>query len=288
MLLRAFAKINLDLRILGRRPDGYHELATVLQTIDFADEIRIEPFGRLEFVSHGVEGGEGNLVVRAVRAFEGLTGRTVQARIELFKNIPAGAGLGGGSADAAVTFLGLERLLGVAVPDEDRREALGRIGADVPFFTAGGRVLGTGRGDLLTPLEDVADFWAVLLYPGFPIATAQAYSWLTVSDKAISIEGFDTHSFPGLGTEQPGNDFERAVFARHPVLSDIKSRLLIAGASTALLSGSGSSVFGIFESRTAASEAAERLQGVAEQGIIRVTRSLSRAEYARKIFDRAS
>src|SRR5688572_16152894 len=120
MLLRAFAKINLDLRILGRRDDGYHEVRTVLQTIDWHDDILIEPSDRFEFSVHAaarpgsptLENGETNLVVRAVREYERITGSQVLVRIELKKHIPIGAGLGGGSADAAVTVLGLERVLG--------------------------------------------------------------------------------------------------------------------------------------------------------------------------------
>src|SRR5580765_1880246 len=114
MLLRAFAKINLDLRILGRRLDGYHEIRTILQTIDWYDEIRIEPADSFQFVSLGrrleYANGTGNLVVRAVQEFEKATGRSVHAHIELVKNIPAGAGLGGGSADAAVTLMGLQQM----------------------------------------------------------------------------------------------------------------------------------------------------------------------------------
>src|SRR5262249_43093652 len=114
MQLQAFAKINLDLRILGRRDDGDHEVRTILQTIDWADEIHMEPASRFEFVEHGMHAGDDNLVVKAVRAFEKLTGEEVRARIELFKRVPSGAGLGGGSADAAVTMLGLQRLYGKA------------------------------------------------------------------------------------------------------------------------------------------------------------------------------
>src|SRR5262245_50649533 len=116
MQLRAFAKINLDLRVFSRRSDGYHEVRTVLQTIDWSDEIHMDFSDHFEFVAHGAPNDESNLVVRAVREFERLTGEPVLARIELFKNVPAGAGLGGGSADAAVTLLGLERLYNRTLP----------------------------------------------------------------------------------------------------------------------------------------------------------------------------
>src|SRR5262249_30222605 len=165
MQLQAFAKINLDLRVLGHREDGYREVRTVLQTIDWADEIRIEPADHFEFIEHGIQAGEQNLVVNAVRAFEGLTGKTVQARIELVQQVPSGAGLGGGSADAAVTMLALQRLYGTDIAQPDLLQALGLLGADVPFFAFGGRALGVGRGNELTLLEDAADYALLVVVP---------------------------------------------------------------------------------------------------------------------------
>ena len=180
MELLAFAKINLDLKVLGRRDDGYHEVRTILQTIDWADDIQIEAADRFEFIEHGVEAGENNLVVKAVRGFEDLTGEAVRARIELRKNVPAGAGLGGGSADAAVTMLGLQRLYGKQIGRAELLRALAQLGSDVPFFATGGRALGTGRGDEITSLEDETDYALVVVVPPISISTREAYSWLTV------------------------------------------------------------------------------------------------------------
>src|SRR4030095_2338813 len=132
MQLQAFAKINLDLRVLRRRDDGYHEVRTILQTIDWSDEIQIEPTDQFTFVERGINVGEDNLVVKAVRCFEQLTGETVRARIELIKAIPCGAGLGGGSADAAVTVLGLQKLYGKDIPQDDLLASLTTLGSDVP------------------------------------------------------------------------------------------------------------------------------------------------------------
>src|SRR5262245_59308265 len=163
MLLRAFAKINLDLRILGKRQDGYHEIRTLFQTIDWFDEIRIDAAPKFEFsASHGPQ-DETNLVVRAVRGFERLTGLKAGVSIHLTKNIPSGGGLGGGSADAAVTFLGLERFWGRDVPETERMEALRSLGSDIPFFAVGGRAAGSGRGDQVQPLEDRGGYWLVLV-----------------------------------------------------------------------------------------------------------------------------
>ena len=290
MQLRAFAKINLDLRVLGKRDDGYHEVRTILQTIDWSDEISIEPADRFEFVAHGVGSGEDNLVVKAVRAFENLTGEAVRARIELIKHVPMGAGLGGGSADAAVTLLGLQKFFQREIPENELFEALGRLGSDVPFFAIGGRALGVGRGNEMTALEDDADeaddggragYGLVVVHPGISISTPEAYSWLTVPDKARSIRGFGVQSVSGSGEDEPRNDFESAVFARHPLLSDIKSEIVKAGAVRAALSGSGSAIFGIFGSEGQAVKALPRLSHF---GTVKATRPLSRPEYLRSLW----
>jgi 4-diphosphocytidyl-2-C-methyl-D-erythritol kinase len=281
MQLQAFAKINLDLRILGRRPDGYHEVRTVLQTIDWADEIQMERASRFEFVEHGMHAGDDNLVVRAVRAFEKLTGEEVRARIELFKHIPSGAGLGGGSADAAVTMLGLQRLYDKEIAESDMLRALGAIGSDVPFFALGGRALGTERGNVLTEMEDETNYALILVVPEIAIATREAYSWLTTTGKTNTIKRFAVEPVAASGEEKPGNDFENVVFPRHPLLSEIKSHLLSAGARRAALSGTGSAIFGIFGSADEAARALPRLTGL---GIVRATQPLPRAEYWQRIW----
>lgn len=281
MQLRAFAKINLYLRVLGKRDDGYHEVRTILQTIDWSDEISIERADGFEFVAHGVSVGEDNLVVKAVRAFERLTGDKVCARIELTKHVPMGAGLGGGSADAAVTLLGLQKFFQRKIPESELFEALGRLGSDVPFFAIGGRALGVGRGNEITAMEDEAGYGLLIVHPGIPISTPEAYSWLTVSDKPSSIRGFCAQSVSGSGEDEPRNDFESVVFARHPLLSDIKSEILKTGAVRAALSGSGSAIFGIFGSEEQAVKALPRLSHF---GTVKATRPLSRPEYLRSLW----
>ena len=281
MQLQAFAKINLDLRVLGRREDGYHEVRTILQTIDWADEIQIESADRFEFIEHGIEAGEDNLVVRTVRAFEKLAGETVRARIELFKHVPSGAGLGGGSADAAVTMLGLQRLYNKKIAEADVVRVLGELGSDIPFFVYGGQALGTGRGSEITLMEDEADYALVVVVPRISIATRDAYSWLTGSDKSNTIKRFCGQQVSGSAEAEPGNDFESVVFPRHPLLSEIKSELLRAGARRAALSGTGSAIFGIFGN---AEEAARAVARVASLGDVRLTGPLSRPEYLRRIW----
>lgn len=281
MQLQAFAKINLDLRILGRRDDGYHEVRTVLQTIDWSDDIRIESADHFEFIEHGMDAGETNLVVRAVRAFEGLTGQQVKARIELVKRVPAGAGLGGGSADAAVTMLGLQRLYNIPIAEQEMCRVLGELGSDIPFFIYGGRALGTGRGNEIIPLADESDYLIVVVVPGIVIPTREAYSWLTSSGKSNTINRFCGQQVSDSPEAQPGNDFESVVFPRHPLLSEIKNELFRAGARSAALSGTGSAVFGIFGDAENAARAAVL---VSTFGDVKITRPLSRPEYLRQIW----
>src|SRR5947199_5793704 len=147
MLLRAFAKINLDLQVLGRRDDGYHELKTIFQAVDWCDEILLEPAARFEFSAPGTPEDETNLIVRAVRAYERLAGITANVRIAVSKNIPVGRGLGGGSSDAAVTFIGLQRMYKRSLLFDEIPQVLRNLVSDVHFFTLGGRAGGTGRGD---------------------------------------------------------------------------------------------------------------------------------------------
>jgi len=288
MLLQAFAKINLDLKILGRRTDGYHEVRTVLQTIDWFDEIRIDPADRFEFVCRGMplEGAEGNsnLVVRAVREYERAAGRPVRARIELVKNIPAGSGLGGGSADAAVTMLGLQKFHDRELAPSELLLCLRRLGSDVPFFAIGGRAMGIGRGDEVIPEpdgEEKVGYWLVIVDSGVRISTAEAYSWLTVSDESNTIKGFYAQVDSGREAGLPCNDFESAVFEHHPLLREIKSELLRLGARYSALSGSGSAIFGQFELNEDAVKAASEL---VRFGTARVTRPLSRFEYLQRVF----
>jgi 4-diphosphocytidyl-2-C-methyl-D-erythritol kinase len=281
MQLQAFAKINLDLRVLGRREDGYHEVHTILQTIDWADRIEIERANHFDFIEHGVDAGEDNLVVKAVRAFERLTGERVRARIELFKDVPSGAGLGGGSADAAVTMLGLHRLYGKQIQQPEMLQALGNLGSDIPFFVTGGKARGAGRGNEIFLKDDDADYALVIVVPETYISTREAYSWLTAPDKSNTINRFCAQQVSGSEEQEPGNDFESVVFPRHPLLSEIKSELLRAGARRAMLSGTGSAIFGVFGSTE---EAARALPRLSPFGVARVTRPLSRPEYLRRIW----
>lgn len=282
MLLRAFAKINLDLRILGRRADGFHELKTIFQAIDWYDKIVLEPSDRFEFSAPGTPEDETNLVVRAVRAYERLSGTRAKVRVQVTKNIPVGRGLGGGSADAAVTLIGLQRLFKLPLDFDAVPDALKELGSDVPFFAIGGRAAGFGRGDEVYKLDDAAEYWVLLVDPGVMIPTKDAYSWLTLSNKSNNIEGFRDHTEEGCAGDVWTNDFEAPVFARYPELASIKEELLELGAYRAALSGSGSTLFGQFQMVSDVIRAGSVL---GERYSVKVTKPLPRWEYFQKLVE---
>jgi 4-diphosphocytidyl-2-C-methyl-D-erythritol kinase len=284
---RAFAKVNLELRVLGERPDGYHEIRTVLQTIDLYDEIRISPAKRFEFTASHGPGGDSNFVVRAVRAFEEATSIEVALRMELIKRIPSGAGLGGGSSDAATTLLGLDRRFGTRLPGERLFSILETLGSDVPFFSVGGRALAVGRGERLFPLDDEADYWLVLVNPGLSIDTAEAYSWLTKSASFNNMLSFcarfvSPHRDAELVLETGPNDFETQVFRKFPELAEIKRKLLGSGARFASLSGSGATLYGQFSAESDARKAILELERELD---VSLTRPVKRSEYFREMFN---
>jgi 4-diphosphocytidyl-2-C-methyl-D-erythritol kinase len=282
MLLRAFAKINLDLRVLGRRSDGFHEIRTIFQTIDWFDEIRIEPSPSFTFSATQGPQDDTNLAVKAVQEFERVAGLPVRAAIHLTKHIPAGAGLGGGSSDAAAVLFGLQRFCNYQLGPVELLGALRNLGSDVPFFAIGGRAAGVGRGDEVIPLPDNPGYGLIVIMPGLAVPTSEAYSWLTVPARSNNIEGFCAHFLSDSGTEEWVNDFEAPVFRRFPELADIKGELLKSGAYRAALTGSGAAVFGQYRTAEEASRAAESL---GQRFAVRLTKPLPRSEYFRTMIE---
>ena len=284
---RAFAKVNLDLRIVGRRGDGYHEIRTILQAIDLNDEIHVSPSKSFSFTATEGPRNEENLVVRAVRAFEAETSITVSLRLDLDKRIPSGGGLGGGSADAAATLMGLSRWYGVQLPGERLHQLLAGLGSDVPFFALGGRALGIGRGERLFPLPDDADYRLLLVDPGLSIPTTEAYSWLTLSGESNNIFCFCARFVPPQGSVEPFrdfllNDFEMPLFRRYPELDEIKRKLSASGAYHAALTGSGGTIFGRFRNQADADKAAADL---GREFDVKLARPLRRSEYFSLMFE---
>ncbi len=289
--LRAPAKINLDLRVLGRRPDGYHELRTLFQTISVADVLHVAhepgPEFHIELASEPVI--EGNLVERAARRLSEAAGLSGLWRVKLDKRIPMGAGLGGGSADAAAVLLGFPAMGGVRVPFETLAGIAAELGSDVPFFLVGGLAVGLGRGTELYPLPDIPHRPGVIVSPGIHVSTPDAYQALgralTPEIPSSILNTFQCLAWRedvcarGVG-EGPQNDFESVVFERHPRLGETRSRLEAEGAYPARMSGSGSSLFGLFGGTRERNRAVVRLREVlgAEIRLDRVT-LLGRRQY---------
>jgi len=289
--VRAFAKINLGLKIFRQRPDGYHEIRTVYQTLALCDRLELNVrTGRDEIVLRcddpRIPSGRDNLVYRACELWRRARGFRGSIAVDLRKRIPAGGGLGGASTDAAATLLGLERLTGDRLEPQARFELAARLGSDVPLFLWGGRVLGCGRGAEVYPLPDLPSRPCLLVYPGFSISTAEAYREaslrLTRRGAPLSMDNLGAWSqLSRLDWGPAENDFEEVVFARWPELARLKARLIRAGAETASLTGSGSAVYALFHS-------VSRMRGAARlvPAGWRVfwTRTLRRAAYRRLLF----
>jgi 4-diphosphocytidyl-2-C-methyl-D-erythritol kinase len=279
--VRALAKINLDLRVLGKRPDGFHELRTIFQTISLADtlEIAFTKSRRTEIALDDALHIDNNLVTRAARLAMDAMRITGRVEMRLTKRIPMGAGLGGGSSDAAAVLLALPAIAhrGIDLPKLSAIAA--ELGSDVPFFLLGGTAAGIGRGTELFPLPDAPALSGVLLAPGVHVNTAQAYRDLSPrlttdlqQNKMVSFQSltWDTSSLASVR-----NDFEEVVFEQHPKLAALKRRLVRAGAAVTLMSGSGSSVYGLFHDRNRMERA---LQTVREEQAFRI-RLVSRGRY---------
>jgi 4-diphosphocytidyl-2-C-methyl-D-erythritol kinase len=270
LTLPAFAKINWTLRVHGRRSDGYHELRTVFQTVTLHDRLTFSSRNdeRLHLTSDApdIPVDESNLIQRAALALSLRHGIKRGASIHLEKRIPAQGGLGGGSSDAAVALLGLAHLWHIETDRRELCEMGANLGADVPFFFTGGTALGTGLGTEVSSLPDVNAGHLLIVTPQAKVSTAEAYKALSEpaltkaeSDIILSISCADAQ-FPGPLHDVLYNDFERVIFRLEPEIERVKNGLIRAGARGALLAGSGSSVFGIFDNGEAQARAAEHLK----------------------------
>ncbi|MBX9601608.1 MAG: 4-(cytidine 5'-diphospho)-2-C-methyl-D-erythritol kinase [Bryobacteraceae bacterium] len=286
--LKSFAKINLDLRVLHRRTDGYHELRTIFQTISLHDLIEVE-YRRSRVTRLEIEGNvhiSHNLILQAAEAALDSQRATASLRFVLRKNIPMGAGLGGGSSNAAAVLLAIPFLTGKPLPDQPRIAA--SLGADVPFFLHGGTALACGTGTELYPLPDARFGPGLLIAPEIHSSTADAYralnrppqeAALTSPESSSKINGFQ-HLVWSLSRSRGGgsgtgyeNDFEPAVFRQYPQLAKLLRALERQGAAPARMSGSGSSLFGFWESNTPRDRAAAAFPGQRVERIQVVSRS---------------
>ena len=274
--LRAFAKVNYALDVLGVREDGYHEIRTVMQSVSLADEVEIERADRgfelrVEPGGAGIGPPEENTAYRAWRLLCGLVGEDLAVRATLRKGIPAGAGLGGGSADAAAVLVGMDELFGLGMSAGELRELGTGIGADVPFCVSGGTALGEGVGERLTPLPAPPDHLLVLAKPSASAKTGEIYR---LHDEAGGKDGHSAASvvaalgsggLPALAGAV-GNDLAPVTEGLVPEVAALRRSLLSSGALGASMSGSGTAVFGIFDDGVVA-ETAGRDSGAPFAGV---------------------
>ncbi len=270
---KAPAKINIYLKITGRRPDGYHTLVTFMQKVSLFDELTFERCSggvHLACSQAGLPTDKDNLVYRAAELFFRTMGWRLAepergVAITLNKTIPIAAGLGGGSSDAAATLLGLNTLFDCGCSEEGLAAMGLQLGADVPFFLAeSAACLGEGIGEILSPVDPVRGYNVVLVNPGFPVSTQWAYQnfALTNSGRASNLKNLQIMEDGAEGECKSAstsfflmnacNDLESVTLQRHPEIAQIKSEILANGADVAMMSGSGPTVFGLFKEKQAA------------------------------------
>jgi 4-diphosphocytidyl-2-C-methyl-D-erythritol kinase len=258
------AKINLCLHVLGRRPDGYHELAMIMQRVSLFDHLEMtltaEPGVRVS--CPGVElppDGE-NIAARAARRLLALAGDGCGVEIVIEKQIPVAAGLGGGSSDAAAVLMGLNDMLELGLDCATLMAEGARLGADVPFFIFGATAWATGIGDRLEKVEEIPSLWYVLVNPGLAVSTAWVYQNLGLTSK------IEEAKLPRFSRTMAGvvgllhNDLERVTAGRYPLVAKVKEELAASGAAGVLMSGSGPTVFGVFSDEALARKAADKLR----------------------------
>jgi 4-diphosphocytidyl-2-C-methyl-D-erythritol kinase len=261
--LKAPAKVNYRLDVLGKRADGYHELRMIMQRVDLCDDIEIalsERAGiRVACGRVGVPDGPGNIAWRAADALVKLSGREVGIDISITKKIPVAAGLGGGSSDAATVLMGVNELLELGLSDERLMEIGVKLGADVPFFIFKKPALAEGIGDQLSALDKVPELWIVLVNPGIHVSTAWVYQNLQLTRKEEVAIVSRSYSSLDEVCAVLSNDLEPVTFGRFPAVRELKEQMITAGARGSLMSGSGSTVFGLFADESSARRAADEI-----------------------------
>jgi 4-diphosphocytidyl-2-C-methyl-D-erythritol kinase len=295
--VRAFAKLNLSLLVLGKRADGYHELRTIFQSISLADRIQISWTPGARWTVEAEPEIDNNLAVRAAELLRDEAGMRGRLHIAIQKAIPMGGGLGGGSSNAAALLLALPVLAGAAIPENILAGLATAIGSDVPYFLHGGTMLAFGRGEEMYPLTTPHQRLGVVVTPGMPISTPEAFralgrpalSGLTFTELSNRISNLRVmvHALNvSPNSDWRGyseNDFEAVVFERHPQLAAIRERLTAAGAAPARMSGSGSTLFGVFESEAARRRGLQALTGEKARSVRLVTSDEYRSAWLRAL-----
>lgn len=249
-IANSYAKINLGLNVLERLPTGYHRIETGFCFLEWSDRFEINPSDeyRLALTDSSIPVNDQNLITKAYKAFQQYIGLKNRYSFSVTKNIPAGAGLGGGSSNAALTLRILNKLENSGLTDDELTDLSRDIGADVPFFVKGTPGLGTGLGQDIETLDIQPDAWIVAVWPGFESSTALAYqNCIPNPEPEFSIRDVLVNEEPEEWRYLLTNDLEPPVIAKNELIGNIKDQIYEFGASYAAMSGSGSTVFGIFE-----------------------------------------
>ncbi len=282
--LSAPAKINLSLRILGKLGDGYHEIETLFVAVGLFDKLKIQLQDHHNIILHikdsNIPGDNTNLCFRAAELFSKHNKNFSGCDIYLSKVIPDGAGLGGGSSDAASTLLGLNELYGSPLDQDQLCKIAIQLGADVPFFLSPGLAIGRGKGEVLEYLKLKWNFWILIVCPSFKISTQWAYSnykiGLTNVEKNIILNSHNLNDLQlDFFSKFFENDFESLVFSNYPELKELKQRIYEEGASFAGLSGSGSTVFGLFGTQREAEIAEAKFKEKIKTLVVKIFRTHS-------------
>lgn len=266
--IKAYAKINLTLDVVGKRADGYHDLETIMQSVDLWDRIILKEIDEgieLESNIQGFPHGKANIAWRAARLIKDEFKISKGIHIYIDKNIPMEAGLAGGSADCAGVLTGLNRLWDLGMDGEKLRTLGKNLGADVPFCLMGGTALGQGIGDILAPIDAKEELWLVIVRPDFGVSTKEIFSRLRIGDigrrpdNQMVIGHLEAGRVQDVA-ENLVNVLEEVTIPMHPEIAQIKSQLIGQGALGSLMSGSGPSVYGIFGDRDSAHAAAKSMK----------------------------
>jgi 4-diphosphocytidyl-2-C-methyl-D-erythritol kinase len=261
--IKAPAKINIGLNVVSKRPDGYHNIETIFYPLGLCDFLTITKANNFQFTSNNsaLISTTDNLIVEAKEKLEKEIGQKINVHIHLEKNIPIGGGLGGGSSDAATTLTGLNKLLGLNLSYEKLFNLSLDIGSDVPFFLKLKPCFAESRGEKLSPLDFAISYPILIVNRGIHISTQWAYNNITPQKPLFNLKDFTQEhiSAPAKLSQFLKNDFEEIVFVKYPEIKELKEKLYERGANFALMSGSGSTVFGIFEELSIAKKAERTL-----------------------------
>ncbi|MBI4551880.1 MAG: 4-(cytidine 5'-diphospho)-2-C-methyl-D-erythritol kinase [Candidatus Latescibacteria bacterium] len=290
MTIHSYAKINLGLRVLRKRPDGYHDIETVMQTVDLTDTLTVSPQASGTTVTcddPAVPTDERNLAYRAAELIRSRVGTESGVRVDIQKRIPVAAGLAGGSGNGAVTLIALDRLWDAGLSFDDLLAMADRLGSDVPFCLRGGMAIGRGRGEVVEFLDTACPFAFVLVTPPCAVSTAWAYQQVKIELTNFSsivnliISSLHEGDLDRLVVHLR-NDLESPVLAHLPVVGRVKQTLIDCGAAGAAMSGSGPTVFGVVPDRLAASRVADRVRQVETTWRVWVAMPVSAREIAER------